>query len=162
MHRTLICLSVTLVLLSCQRQSEQTSTASPSGKPAAPAAKKPENLANAKVREVVPLTAANPVGQSYVGTPGPDGTVTVDKLTFKKGEPVYVTVKIRDRLPGARLSARWFDKAGKKLGEDSKQVKDEKSATFRWKGKALKPGDYKVSTFWGAEPAGDHLFTITK
>ena len=164
MHRPLICLSVTLILLSCQNRTEQSATGTrPPGQPSGTAGTaQPQNMANAKLRQVVPLTAVNPVGQSFVGAPGPAGTVTVEKQSFKKGEPVFVTITIRDRLPGTRLTARWFDKAGKKIAEDSKQVKEEKSATFQWKGKALKPGDYKVSTFWGAEPAGDHLFTITK
>ena len=160
MHRTLILVAVTVALLSCQRQPEQqtsSAAAPPNSKPLPP-----QNLGNAKVNEVLPMAGAEALSQSHLGAPGADGRVSADKDSFKSGEPVAVTITLRDAPKGARLTARWYDAKGKQLAEESKVLSGENGATFGWKGKKLKPGTYRVSTFWGENLAGDHKFTITK
>ena len=160
MKQMLICAAAALALVSCQ---QETTTQAPPPAPTATTTA-PQNLGKAKVNAALPLNAAESLSQSHIGdATGPDGTVTTDKTTFKPGEPVFVTLTLRDALKGVQLTARWYDGKNKQLAEEKKELSGgQRSATFQWKGKKLKPGKYRVATYWGENIAGDHAFEVTK
>ena len=147
MHRTLITLCVAVALSGCQKTEKVTSSAPPP----APTATQPQNLANAKVNQVLPMNAAESLAQS-----------AISKDSVKSGEPVSVTVTLKDSPKGAQLSSRWYDAKNKQIAEEKKTLNGEKTVTFAWSGKKLKPGKYRVITYWGENVAGEHAFTVTK
>lgn len=141
--------------MSCQRQESQT--------PAPPPRAAPQNLSKAKVNQVLDLNAAESLVQSHLGgAVGADGKVTADKDTFKSGEPMYVTVTLRDAPKGVELATRWYDAKNKQIHEDKKELLGQNTATFAWSGKKLKPGKYRVVSYWGENIAGEHAFTVVK
>ena len=162
MKRTLIFVATALALMSCQK--ETTTQTPPPARTTTTTTAAPQNLGKAKVNAALPLNAAESLSQSHIGgATGPDGTVTADKTTFKTGEPVFVTLTLRDALKGVELSARWYDAKNKQLAEEKKELSaGQRSVTFQWKGKPLKPGKYRVVTYWGENIAGDHAFEVTK
>ena len=115
--------------------------------------------------KVDPLVAhENPpaVLRTAVGTIlGPDGTVAGDETAFKRGQPVYISIWLKDSPAGLQTSARWFDKNGKQIGGERKEMKGATKATFAIKEK-LPPGEYRVEVYWGGDLSGEHSFKVSK
>ena len=86
----------------------------------------------------------------------------LDKDTYKAGEPITLTVTLRDAPKGVELRTQWFDAKGKQIAQDKKELMGQNTATFSWSGKPLKPGKYRVVSYWGENIAGDHNFEVTK
>ena len=105
---------------------------------------------------MIPMAAAEALATSKIG----DGKT--EKNTFKSGEPIVVTITLRDNPKGVQLKTQWFDAKKKMLKEDKKELVGQNSTTFTWSGKKLKPGKYRVVSFWGENAAGDHEFEVTK
>ena len=146
MKRLLIGVAAMVALVSCQQETTQNPPPSRSS-----TAARPQNLGQAKVNEVLPMNGAESLVQSRL-----------DKDSYKVGEPIIVTLTIRDAPKGVELRTQWFDAKGKQLGQDKKELMGQNTATFPWSGKPLKPGKYRVVTYWGENIAGDHKFTVTK
>ena len=145
--KRLILSAATIALLACQREVTQEST---TVKPTSTAAK-PQNLGKAKVNEVLPMNGAESLVQSHL-----------DKDTYKAGEPITLTMTLKDPPKGIELRTQWFDAKGKQLAQDKKELMGQNTATFAWSGKPLKPGKYRVVSYWGENIAGDHNFEVTK
>ena len=103
------------------------------------------------------MNAAEGLVQSHVGS-----GAGADKDTFKAGEPIVVTVTMRDAPKGVEFRTQWLDAKGRQLAVERKELLGQNGATFQWKGKPLKPGSYRVVTYWGENVAGDHKFTVAK
>lgn len=145
--KRLILLAATIVLLSCQREATQ---APAPARPATPSTRA-QNLGQAKVNEVLPMSGAEALVQSRL-----------DKDSYKAGEPITLTLTLRDAPKGVELRTQWFDEKGKPIGQDKKELMGQNTATFSWSGKPLKPGKYRVVSYWGENIAGDHKFEVTK
>jgi hypothetical protein len=160
MQRLWIAAAATLVALSCQR--ETTQTVSPATtKPTTVA--RPQNLANAKVKKVVDVTAVESQTQTRLGSAtGPDGTVTAEKDTFKSGEPIILSMVIQQSPAHLQMSARWYDAKDKIIEEDRRPMNGTKVVAFKYIGKKLKPGTYRVVGYWGGNVAAEKTFTVTK
>ena len=141
-----------MALVSCQREQTQTAT---NTAPTTTVAK-PQNLGAAKVDATLPMNAAASFVQSQLG----DGKAA--KATFKSGEPIIVTLTLRDSPKGVQLTSKWYDSKNKVMKEDKKELLGQNTATFEWSGKKLKPGKYRVVSMWGANVAGDHKFEVVK
>ena len=144
--KRLILSAATIALLSCQREVTETKPASTTTPTA-----RPQNLGQAKVNEVLPMSAAESLVQSHL-----------DKETYKTGEPITLTLTLRDAPKGVQFSTQWFDAKGKQIGHDQKELMGQNMATFSWPGKPLKPGKYRVVSYWGENIAGDQKFEVTK
>ena len=149
MKRFLVSVAATVALLSCQR--ETTLPNQPPTPTATNTATRPEDLGKATVNEVLPMSGAESLVQSKL-----------DKDTYKRGEPITLTLTLRDAPKGVELRTQWYDAKGKQIGQEKKELMGQKSATFQWTGKPLKPGKYRVVSYWGENIAGEHDFEVTK
>lgn len=134
-----------MALVFCQRE------ATLSNPPTTTTTTRPADLGKAKVNEVLPMSGAESLVQSHL-----------DKDTYKTGEPIVVTLTLRDAPKGVELRTQWYDAKGKQIGVDRKELMGQNTATFPWSGKPLEPGKYRVVSYWGENIAGDHAFEVTK
>jgi hypothetical protein len=161
MQRLLIAAAATLVALSCQRETSTQTVSPATTKPTTVA--RPQNLANAKVKKVVDVTAVESQTQARLGSAtGTDGTVTAEKDTFKSGEPIILSMVIQQSPAQLQMSARWYDAKDKIIEEDRRPMNGTKVVAFKYIGKKLKPGKYRVVGYWGGNVAAEKTFTVTK
>ena len=100
------------------------------------------------------------IDQALLGTTlGADGNVTADSATVVEGQPVYLTVRLRDSPGGLRIGVIWKDAHGKKIAVEEKDMNGSKVATFTMPQK-LAPGRYSVESYWGATPGTAKKFEI--
>jgi|SRR5438105_3281445 len=120
----------------------------------------PSDARNAKVDTVIhPLPQF--IDQSMLGADlGPDGKVTTESDTFKPGQPIYLTMVLRESPPGLQTRASWRDAKEKVLLADKKNMNGGKVVTFTLKQAKLKPGKYHVIGYWGGNIAADKKFEI--
>jgi hypothetical protein len=98
--------------------------------------------------------------QALLGTRlGADGTVAADSATVAEGQPVYLTLRLRDSPGGLRLGVVWKDARGKKIAVEEKEMNGGKVATFALPQK-LAPGHYSVESYWGATLGTVHKFEV--
>ncbi|HEY3053294.1 MAG TPA: hypothetical protein VGK04_07900 [Thermoanaerobaculia bacterium] len=160
MQRLWIAAAATLVALSCQRETTQ-STSPATTKPTTVA--RPQNLAKAKVNKIIDVAAVETQTQARLGSAtAADGTVTAEKDTFKSGEPIILSMVIQQSPPHLQMSARWYDAKDKIIFEDRRPMNGAKVVSFTYGGKKLKPGKYRVVGYWGGNIAGEKAFTVTK
>src|SRR5438093_528834 len=74
---------------------------------------------------------------------GADGRVAEEAAAFRKGEPVYLTLDIRESPVGLATEAVWKDSKGKELARERHEMKGAKTVTFAMK-QPLAPGHYRV------------------
>ena len=80
---------------------------------------------------------------------GSDGNVSTEATMFKPGEPVSLTVWLRQSPPHLNVGVKWFAGADSKpLTRDQREMNGGKVATFTLNQK-LKPGRYRVEGYWG-------------
>lgn len=89
---------------------------------------------------------------------GSDGAVAEEKTSFAAGEPVHVTLWLKESPPDLQTSAWWFDSKGKELHRELRPMKGEKVVTFAMRD--LKAGSYRVETRWGGNTAAEYEFTV--
>jgi len=90
-----------------------------------------------------------------------DGTATNPSLTFALGNPIYLTLFLKESPGGLVTTAVWSDAADKKtLLSDRKPMNGGKIATFTWNDPKTKPGHYHVIGYWGENIAAEYRFEI--
>lgn len=120
----------------------------------------PSDARNAKVNTLIPVTPPQILDTARLGaTLGPDGRVSTETATFKKGEPVYLTLDIRESPVGLATEAAWQDAKGKELARERREMKGAKTVTFAMK-KPLPSGHYKVVGYWGGNIAAEKPFEV--
>jgi hypothetical protein len=152
-----------LLIVSCRRETPATS-AKPAGPAATKAGTAPQDLRNAKVDKVIGTAAVEQNTDSRLGNhANPEGLVIEERNTFKRGEPVILSMTVTESPAGLQMSAVWEDAKGNKLDQDRKTMNGAKIATFAYAGKKkLTPGEYKVTGYWGGNVATEKKFTVTK
>jgi hypothetical protein len=122
----------------------------------------PENAAKKTVDAVIqPLPTF--VNKSMIGSAlGPDGMVTTEVTSFKRGETVYLSLWLNESPVGLHTGAKWFDSADKQVDAEERPMNGAKLATFALKTAKLKPGNYRAEGFWGGNRAANKDFVITK
>jgi hypothetical protein len=119
----------------------------------------PQNESGKRSRVVDPL-GASLVDRMIVGTKlGADGAVAESRETIPEGEPVYLSLFLRDSPGGLRIGTIWYGRGGEKLAVDEKDMNGARVATFALAQK-LPPGKYHVEGYWGASLAGDTKFEV--
>ena len=92
---------------------------------------------------------------------GTDGAVADEVLSVDAGQPVYLTLKLRESPPGLQTHAVWQDENGKALAKEIRQMNGAKMVTFSMT-KPLAPGRYKVEAYWGGNLAADKTFDVVE
>jgi hypothetical protein len=111
----------------------------------------PEDVAKKRRVDEV-RTGPTLIDQALLGTQvNADGTVAVDSEKVDAGQPLYLTLRLRDSPGGLRIGVIWKDAHGKKLSVEEKEMNGSKVATFTMPQK-LAPGRYSVESYWGATP----------
>jgi hypothetical protein len=121
---------------------------------------RPSDVRNAKVNEVI-QPAPQFINSSLLGADlGTNGTVSKETLSFEQGQPIYLTLVLRESPPGLQTSAVWMDSRKKELRIERKQMNGAKVATFGFRDPKLKPGRYRVIGYWGGNIAAERDFEI--
>ena len=153
MHKfgTVILCGLSLLAAACQQQREP--AASKTGV-------KPGDVRNAKVSEVIqPLPQF--IDHSLLGSKlGPDGLVVAETASVAAGEPIYLTMFLRESPPGLQTSAVWTTMDKKPLKTERKVMNGAKTVTFGLNNPKMKPGRYRVVGYWGGNIAAERQFEI--
>lgn len=148
--------AVALIALACSRES------------AGPVKKKvnvhtnviPTDASNVKVKEVLPMEH-QVLDRAALGTKlDKDGNVFQSTETFHVGEPVYVTMWLKESPGGLQTSVQFMDAKGKQLAWPKKEMNGAKVATFKLDTATLPPGEYKAQCYWGMNIEHEYEFRI--
>jgi hypothetical protein len=149
---------IALLLIACQREAPPQASA-----PRRAAAKSvPTDARNAKVNALLPVAPPTFLDAARLGAKlGPDGRVAEETAAFRKGEPVYLTLDLRESPVGLATEAVWQDGKGKELLRERHEMKGAKTFTFAMK-TPLAPGRYRVEGWWGGNLVTEKTFEITR
>jgi hypothetical protein len=89
----------------------------------------------------------------------PDGNVSEEQTAVPAGDPVYVTLRLRDSPVGLHTGAVWYDEHDQPIAREQKDMNGAKVATFT-PGQKLAPGKYHVRGYWGGNIADDRGFEV--
>jgi len=100
------------------------------------------------------------IDQSLLGTQlGADGSVAAESSSVEEGQPLYLTLRLRDSPGGLRIGVIWKDAHGRKIAVEEKEMNGSKVTTFTMPQK-LAPGHYSVESYWGATPGTVKKFEV--
>ena len=154
MRTQIAVLGLTLALAACGGKE-------PTGKANEASRVTPEDARRAATNVVIRPDVPNVVDKSLLGSKlAADGTVAEETSTFKAGEPVVLTIWIKQSPPGLRTGVIWYGKDDKPLERDKRPMNGAKVVTFALKEK-LKPGKYRVEGYWGGNVVADKSFEVT-
>jgi hypothetical protein len=89
------------------------------------------------------------------------GNVVEEKSTFRKGEPVYLTMILKDSPVGLQTHVSWLRaRDNSELHAEMREMKGAKVVTFALGDPNLEPGKYRVIGYWGGNVAADKPFEI--
>ena len=153
-----------LLFVSCRREAPAPAAKSGTPPPKTTTAVIQQDLRNAKVDTVIGTAAIQQTTDARLGNhANPNGVVVEERNTFKRGEPVILSMTVKESPAGLAMSAVWEDAKGNKLDQDRKTMNGAKIATFAYAGKKkLTPGEYKVTGYWGGNVAAEKKFTVVK
>jgi hypothetical protein len=89
----------------------------------------------------------------------PDGTVMDESVVFAPGQPIALTIWLKQSPPGLATSATWFDAHEKPIAHEQRPMNGAKVTTFVMKQK-LAPGTYHVVGYWGGNVVADKSFEV--
>ena len=153
--RNAVAVVLCLAVLACQQETKTTG-------PAATAPTKAP-VADARNVKVDALVRPMPVflDHAALGSQlGPDGTVSQESASFQPGQPISLTLVLRESPGGLQTAAVWSDAKEKVLRTDREKMNGKKVVTFTMKD-PLKPGKYHVVGYWGENIAADKTFEVT-
>ncbi|HEX8152405.1 MAG TPA: hypothetical protein VF698_04730 [Thermoanaerobaculia bacterium] len=90
---------------------------------------------------------------------GANGAVVGESKEFSRSEQISLSMWLKKAPPELQMSAIWYDKAGKKLSEQRRDMDGELVVTFTLD-KKLQPGEYRVEGFWGGNRAAEYDFKV--
>ncbi len=156
--RCLLLISFFLLFVACPGK---TSRAPGGRKTAAQTTTVPADAGNARVNVEVPVHEISVLERSALGSKiDKDGNVTDSKDTFKAGEPLYVTMWLKQSPGGLQTSVRFLDAHEKEIAWPKTNMKGEKVVTQRLDTSKLAPGAYHAICYWGMDEERDYQFTI--
>lgn len=122
-----------------------------------------QDLSKANVDAVIAPTPDEFLERASVGTAtGPGGMVIQSKTTFKRNEPIRISMWLKESPSGLRTSAKIYDADDNPVMEESQEMKGAKSVTLTFDTKQLKPGTYRVVGYWGGNVAAEYEVKVTK
>jgi hypothetical protein len=160
MKRNTIVVACTLVILFAACRHEQEPPAPVQPKPAATTATEPpKDLANAKINQTLRPEQIFLEKALLGADKGADGTVQTAKETFTAGEPIRLTMWLKESPSKLQTHVDWKDAKDKVIETERRDMNGAKVATFELK-KKLKPGTYKAVGYWGGNIACQPEFTV--
>jgi hypothetical protein len=113
------------------------------------------------VDTVIAFETAKVVTRTTIGSgAGADGMVMTSQNRFKPGEPIRLSMWLKDSPPALTTRAVWYDAKEKVVHEEQKAMNGGTKVTFEYKGKRLTPGKYIVVGYWGGNIVAEHPFTV--
>ncbi len=154
--------AASLLIVSCGRETAQAPPTKGPAKTTTAVAER--DLRNAKVNKVVGTALVEQTTDARLGNhANPQGIVIEERDTFKSGEPVILSMTVKESPAGLQMSAAWEDAKGNKLDGERKMMNGAKVATFAYGGKKkLAPGEYRVVGYWGGNVAAEKKFKVTR
>lgn len=154
---------IALLLVACRRP-EQAAAPQNQTSPATPTTTAPpQDLSKAKINTVVPVNPPTYVRESRLGSKlDAEKNVAEEKVTFKRNEPVYLTMWLQQSPKGLQTSVRWYDSNGNQIDEEFRPMNGEKVVTFKFDVKRPKAGAYRAVGYWGGNIAAEYDFTVTQ
>jgi len=152
---------VLLLFAACRKE---TPSPSSSGKPSrSGTAVLPGDARNAEIDTHVDVRHHTPffMKKSMLGTKlAADGTVESDNATVPHGQPVYLTLWLKESPAGLQTSVKWYGKDGKVMKHDQHSMNGATTVTFTLDDPKLAPGTYRVEGLWGGNLAADKSFDV--
>ncbi len=145
-----------LAIVACQPKEEAGNGSSTSST----ARTKPTDARNAKVDTVIHKEPEF-IDRALLGSElGTDGAVAKETTSFTSGQPVYLTLVLRQSPSGLQTGVQWLEAGNKVLQAEKKPMNGTKVATFRFDSRKAKPGHYHVIGYWGGNIAAEKDFEI--
>lgn len=120
----------------------------------------PESVEGQKKYVAIRPDVPNVLDKSLLGTKlAADGTVAEESATFKPGEPVSLTIWLKQSPPGLNTGAIWYGKDDEVIDREKRPMNGGTVATYSLK-KKLKPGTYRVEGYWGGNVVADKTFEV--
>jgi hypothetical protein len=120
----------------------------------------PSDVGSAKVNTVI-QPAPQFIDHALLGSQlGPDGMVAKESDSVAAGQPIYLTMFLRESPKGLQTSAVWMGMDKKPLRTERKEMNGTKVVTFGFNDPKLKPGRYKVVGYWGGNIAAEREFEV--
>ena len=135
-----------------------------------PAAQKPPRVVTTVIPEkvsekknlVIRPDVPNVLDKSLLGTKlGPDGNVAEEATELRAGDPIALTIWLKESPPGLNTSVKWYGADDEIVERDQRPMNGGKVATFVLK-KKLAPGKYRVEGYWGGNVVADKSFEVKK
>jgi len=157
MRRTMAIAACALAIVACKKS--EPSTAAPPPKVVTTVV--PEDVQQPKnivIRPDVP----NVLDKSLLGTAlAADGTVAEEVTEFKAGQPIALSIWLKQSPPGLNTGVMWYGADEQVFERDKRPMNGATVATFTLK-KKLKPGKYRVEGYWGGNVVADKTFEVKK
>jgi len=133
--------------------------------PAAPprmkiASAKPQDLRKAEIHKVIAFDPEFLESSAIGETKAVDGSVTGTQREFKRGAPVYLTMRFRESPEGLETTVRMLDGSKKLIYGDMHAMHGAKSVTFAIPAGVVQPGHYKVQGLWGGNLACEYPIEV--
>ena len=90
---------------------------------------------------------------------GPDGAVSREEILFSPGQPVSLTIWLKQSPPGLATAVKWLDAKETVLAQEQRPMNGAKMTTFTLRQK-LAPGSYHVIGYWGGNVVADKTFEV--
>jgi hypothetical protein len=148
--------------LSCRKELPVTDTAPSARKTPAPSATpvaEPRDLKGVKIDEKLAHETTYVEGATLGAQKSADGTVQAESAKFKRGQPVYLTMRLKESPPGLQSRIEWKDAAGATVFQEQRPMGGAKVVTFELT-KRLEPGGYRAVGYWGGNVACDLPFEV--
>ena len=88
-----------------------------------------------------------------------DGTVSQEEVLFSPGQPVSLTIWLKQSPPGLATGVKWLDPKEKVLAQEQRPMNGAKVTTFTLRQK-LAPGRYRVIGYWGGNVVADRTVEV--
>jgi len=121
----------------------------------------PEDASREQERVTIRPNVPNVVEKSLLGTAlAADGTVSAEKTVFTLGQPVSLTIWLKESPAGLSTGATWYGAHDVIIGRQKQPMNGSKVATFTFKDR-LAVGKYRVEGLWGGNVVADKTFEVT-
>jgi hypothetical protein len=162
-NHLVVCTVSLLLVAGCRREQPVAPAQTATSTAPATMTGEPQDMTNTQVTEVIVPSQREFVLNSRVGTAaGSDGMVSADLETFKRAQPVRLSMWLKESPSGLQTSAVVFDENDQKVTEERKSMNGAKTVTFTFNAKKWKPGMYRIVGYWGGNVAAEHVVKLTR
>ncbi|SRR5581483_2828765 len=154
--RSLFLIPIVALLVACP----QKGNAPAAGKTVVRTKVVPSDGSKAHINETLPVDISVLERSAMGSKVDPSGKVIDSKDTFQVGEPVYVTMWLKESPGGLQTSVRFLDAHDKEVAWPKTNMNGKKVITQRLDTSKLAPGTYHAVCYWGMNEERDYPFKI--